>query len=150
MGDENLKIYITEYYKKLFGDPPQNSVTMMEDRIHDIPQLSTDENELLIKDYSLEEVHEAISQMERNKAPGPDGFPAEFYQTFWEVIKFDLMALFASFQRGDLPLIQQYRPICLLNVSFKIFTKVATIRISDVAHKVIRPTQTAFMPGGIF
>ena len=43
--------------------------------------------------------------------------------------------------------IQQYRPICLLNVSFKIFTKVATNRITEIAHKVIRPTQTAFMPG---
>ncbi|KAL5660997.1 hypothetical protein ACJX0J_028122, partial [Zea mays] len=26
----------------------------------------------------------AVFQMERNKAPGPNGFPAEFYQTFWE------------------------------------------------------------------
>ena len=43
--------------------------------------------------------------------------------------------------------IQQYRPICLLNVSFKIFTKVGTNRISEVAQTVIRPTQTAFMPG---
>jgi hypothetical protein len=43
--------------------------------------------------------------------------------------------------------IQQYRPICLLNVSFKIFTKVATNRIAEVAQKVIRPTQTAFIPG---
>jgi hypothetical protein len=43
--------------------------------------------------------------------------------------------------------IQQFRPICLLNVSFKIFTKVATNRVSDVAHKVVKPTQTAFMPG---
>jgi hypothetical protein len=32
-------------------------------------------------------------QMEKNKAPGPDGFPAEFYQSFWEVIKKDLMAM---------------------------------------------------------
>jgi hypothetical protein len=43
--------------------------------------------------------------------------------------------------------IQQYRPICLLNVSFKIFTKVATIRLNTVADHVVRPSQTAFMQG---
>jgi hypothetical protein len=104
--------------------------------------------------------------MERNKAPGPDGFPAEFYQKFWEVIKDDLMALFNQFSIGDLPLyklnfgvitllpkkedvvqIQQYRPICLLNVCFKIFTKAGTNRITGIAPRVIRPTQSAFMPG---
>jgi hypothetical protein len=114
----------------------------------------------------MEEIHKAIFQMEHNKSPGPDGFPAEFYQHFWEVIKLDLMALFECFQKGDLDLyklnfgvitllpkkenatqIQQYRPICLLNVSFKFFTKVATNRISEVAQKVIKPTQTAFIPG---
>jgi hypothetical protein len=91
------------------------------------------------------EVFDAIMQMEKNKAPGPDGFPAEFYQVLWGVVKDDLMQMFSSFQDGNLPLfhlnygtiillpkkenviqIQQYRPICLLNVSFKIFTKVGT------------------------
>jgi hypothetical protein len=43
--------------------------------------------------------------------------------------------------------IQQYRPICLLNVSFKIFTKVATNRLSSFAQKLIRPTQIAFLTG---
>jgi hypothetical protein len=28
-----------------------------------------------------------VFQLEHNKASGPDGFPAEFYQNFWEVIK---------------------------------------------------------------
>ena len=42
---------------------------------------------------------------------------------------------------------QQYRPICLLNVSFKIFTKVPTNRLSVVAQKIIRPSQTASIPG---
>jgi hypothetical protein len=42
--------------------------------------------------------------------------------------------------------IQQNCPICLLNVSFKVFTKVVTNRILEVANKVVRPTQTAFMP----
>jgi hypothetical protein len=47
----------------------------------------------------------------------------------------------------DATRIQQYRPICLLNVSFKIFTKVATIRLNSVADHIIKPTQTAFMRG---
>jgi hypothetical protein len=98
-------------------------------------------------------------QMEKNKAPGPDGFPAEFYQRFWETIKSDVMAMFLAFQRGELPLfhlnfgtiillpkkenaiqIQQYRLICLLNVSFKIYTKVGTNRVTEVAHTVVRLT----------
>jgi hypothetical protein len=37
--------------------------------------------------------------------------------------------------------------ICLLNVSFKIFTKVGTNRVTSIAHKVIKPTQSAFIPG---
>jgi hypothetical protein len=32
-------------------------------------------------------------------------------------------------------------------VVFKIFTKVATNRIALIADKIVRPTQTAFMPG---
>jgi hypothetical protein len=43
--------------------------------------------------------------------------------------------------------IQQYRLICLLNVSYKIFTKVATNRINQIADRIISPSQTAFMRG---
>jgi hypothetical protein len=50
-------------------------------------------------------------------------------------------------KKGNAMKIQEYRPICLLNVSFKIFTKVATNRVSNVAEKMIRPTQTVFMTG---
>ena len=76
------------------------------------------------------------------------------------------MNMFHDLHSGDLPLfslnfgvitllpktreankIQQYRPICLLNVSFKIFTKVATGRINSVPDHLISPTQTAFMCG---
>jgi hypothetical protein len=40
-------------------------------------------------------------------------------------------------KKEDAVKIQQYHPICLLNVSFKIFTKVGTNRITGIAPKVI-------------
>jgi hypothetical protein len=124
--------------------------------------VSDAENEQLMKPFSDEEVRETVFKMEHNKSPGPDGFPTEFYQACWNF----LMALFMNFHDDSLPLyrlnfgtiilipksreviiIQQYRSICLLNVSFKIFTKVASNRIMEIANKVISPTQTAFLPG---
>lgn len=165
IGQNNLKKYITDYYKKLFGSPNLNHFSLDEDTRDDIPQVSNIENELLIGSFSEAEIKKVVFQLEHNKAPGPDGFPAEFYQNFWEVIKKDLLALFEDFHNGILPLhslnfgvvtlvpkkeaikVENFRLICLLNVSFKIFTKVLTNRISIVAKKIIQPTQTAFIPG---
>jgi hypothetical protein len=64
----------------MFGEPQPSTVSMVESFNHDIPQLSHEENDILVKDFSEKEVFDAIMQMEKNKAPGPDGFPAEFYQ----------------------------------------------------------------------
>ena len=41
--------------------------------------------------------------------------------------------------------IEQFRLICLLNVSFNIFTKVGTNRLTQIAHSVVQQSQTAFM-----
>jgi hypothetical protein len=78
------------------------------------------------------------------------------------------MEILFSFHKGELPRfhlnfsedaihIQQYSPICLLNLSFKMstksffkkkmLTKVGTNRVSDVAEIVVQPTQTTFMSG---
>jgi hypothetical protein len=76
------------------------------------------------------------------------------------------MALFKDFYENKLPFfslnfgiitllpkqkdashIKQYRPICLLNVSFKIFTKVMINRMTGIASKLISPSQTTFMSG---
>jgi hypothetical protein len=43
--------------------------------------------------------------------------------------------------------IQMYRPICLLNVLFKIFTKVMNNRAILVAEEVISKIQSAFIKG---
>lgn len=35
-----------------------------------------------------------VFSMEKNKAPGPDGFPLEFYQKFWHIIRFSIKRMF--------------------------------------------------------
>jgi hypothetical protein len=93
---------------------------------------------MLTTPFTEKEVKDAIFEMKHNIASALDGFP-EFYQRFWEVIKYDLVTLFKEFHDDTLPLfhlnygiitllpkqkestnIKQFRPIC-----FKIFTKMA-------------------------
>ena len=104
VGDVNLKNYITEYYKGLFGPHTPNSFSMDETLRHDIPQVSEEENAALMAPFSDKEVKMAVFDMEHNKAPGPNGFSAEFYQFFWEVVKPDLMNLFYEFHARRLPI----------------------------------------------
>jgi hypothetical protein len=104
VGDDNLKAYITNYYKGLFGPPENTNITLVEDYIEDILHVSMAENNLLTSTFTEDEVKEAIFQMEHKKAPGPVGFPIEFYQVFWEILKEDLMALFDNFHEDKLPL----------------------------------------------
>ena len=40
VGQENLKIYISEYYKKLFGAPVTNNFSLDESVTNDMPQIS--------------------------------------------------------------------------------------------------------------
>jgi hypothetical protein len=77
-----------DFFQQLYTqDPaicPQDLLQLIESHI-------TDEmNERLCKDFSGEEISDALFQIRPLKAPGPDGFPAHFFQRHWEVMKHDI------------------------------------------------------------
>jgi hypothetical protein len=47
-------------------------------------------------------------------------------------------------KKEDVDRIKQYKPICLLNISFTVFTKVRTNRVTAI---VVRPSQSNFIHG---
>lgn len=76
------------------------------------------------------------------------------------------MALFEDFHKGVLDLkrlnfalvtlipkvgeatnMKQFRPISLLNCSFKIFSKLLTLRLTSVVQRIVSPNQSAFIKG---
>lgn len=66
-----------------------------------IPHLvSREMNEALLWPIFLSEVEGVVFNMKKGKAPGPDGFSIEFFQEFWEIIKFDLLEVVQESHRN--------------------------------------------------
>ncbi|XP_043714777.1 uncharacterized protein LOC122663141 [Telopea speciosissima] len=95
-------------------------------------------NDALCSTPYEEEIQGALFRMAPLKSPGPDGFPPVFYQKCWEVVKDDLVDAPES--------ADQFRPISLCNIAFKIVTKLIADRLSGALDQIISPSQSAFIP----
>lgn len=157
-------IYV--YYKKLFGKQVERKIHLDEEVWAEETKLNMDDNIMLTSPFTELEVQKVISDMKLNSAPGPDGFSSAFYKACWGVIRQDFMNLIEDFNKGNLDIarlnygaitlipkvqdafnVKQFRPICLLNVSFKILTNLWLNRLAAVVDKLIDKGQTAFIKG---
>lgn len=56
-----------------------------------IPNLVGEQvNELITKLPYVEDIKNTVFALNKDGAPGPDGFGAFFYQTYWDIIKIDM------------------------------------------------------------
>ncbi|MGL4561575.1 MAG: RNA-directed DNA polymerase [Brevinema sp.] len=115
----------------------------------------------------MEELDILITKTPFNKSPGPDGFPFEFYRSFWSDIKYLILDVFKQcLDRGELSesmkqglitlipkpnkdknVLDNWRPITLLNSDYKILAAVYAGRLKPCLEEVISPTQSGFMKG---
>lgn len=86
--------------EEVFHDHFVNLLGKPIDRAHslDLSYINISSHDLqdLEASFSKEEVWEAIRCLPPEKAPGPDGFSALFYQRCWGIIKQDIMAAFQA------------------------------------------------------
>ncbi|RVW47602.1 Transposon TX1 uncharacterized 149 kDa protein [Vitis vinifera] len=88
--------------------------------------------------FSMEEVFLALSELNGDKALGPDGFPLASWHlntTFLVLVP----------KKGEADDLCDYRPINLVGGLYKLLTKVLANRLRKVVSKVVSPTLNAFV-----
>jgi hypothetical protein len=128
---------------------------------------ATQNNELFRYTYSipdLNELHDLIRHMRSNAAPGPDGLNAAFYKSAWSWIQQDIQKLVTDFytyahmpteinqtfitlipKKNQPTTPQDYRPISLCNVIYKIISKSLANRLKNHLPNYVSHAQSAFI-----
>ena len=156
------------FYKDLYKSNASN-----DDDIEKYFESMTEENSFNDIDSSLceglvtiEECTLAVNKMKHNKFPGLDGITVEFYQTFWPLLGNFLIDVYnESYQHGSLPEsqrmavislifkggdeenIENYRPISLTNVDYRILAFTLAQRMQKTIGNMISNDQSAYIKG---
>jgi hypothetical protein len=155
-----------DFYKDLFAKEGRGDLTLSRDFWSPRDLVTEEENDILCAPFSEAEIKETIFSCYAEGAHGPDGLPFLFYQKFWDLIKEDIVGMFLDFHKGELSLsrlnfamltlipkvedannMKFFRPISLINCSFKKISKVLTLRLGKVCNKLVATNQSAFIKG---
>ena len=162
--------HVKEFYSNLFSSRDHtltdtNIETLLSPSLDQITVLSEDQKNSIESNISLDELAKTLYKMKNNKTPGNDGFPCEFYKMFWTKIKFFLLrsvnetykdkelmitarqCQITCLPKGDKPreFLKNWRPISLLNVTYKLISATLANRLKMVLPNIISKSQTGFL-----
>jgi len=157
---EELEKVAKDFYVNLFT--AQEAL----DNDHVPMKVTQQMNEELIKPFTTIEVERALFMMEANKAPGPNGFTAGFYQHHWKLLGPRITNVVLNFLHGgEMPPevnmttivliskvknpqeMKEFRAISLWNVLYKLCSEVLANCVKVYLDEIVLEEQSAFMLG---
>lgn len=161
--NETFKTFYSELYTSQSPPEKTNMMSFLDNL--NFPPISAIQKSEMDRPLESCEIANSIKLMQSGKAPGPDGYPIEFYKKFADKLTPLLLDMFNdSLDRGALPQTlteasitlllkpgkedsecSSYRPISLLNADYKILAKALALRLESVMPSIISPDQTGFM-----
>ena len=130
------------------------------------PSFTPDMTLVLDREFIEEEVKAAVFSLGSNKAHGPDGFHASFFQHNWKIVGREVTTMCLQVLNGGASVeeinstficlipkiksprkVSDFRPISLCNVVYKVITKTIANRLKLVLGDLIEENQSAFVPG---
>ena len=159
--EEEIRDGLVAAFQNLLSAPSGWSPSLPDMALNEI---GLEEADRLEESFYEEEIWTAISGLNSDKAPGPDGFPTAFWIFSWDFVKKEVLGFFKEFHEQSrfvknlnatfLVLIptkqtvedlKDLRPISLVGGLYKILAKVLANRIKRVLDKVISKSQNAFV-----
>ena len=155
----------TEFYTNLFNKPA--TVPLLEEVFHP-PHLRLPEERGRELDlpFTDEEIKSAIHRLKPNRSPGPDGLPGEVFKQDPDIIVPHVQELLklVLYQKtppegftnaitkllpkdGPSPKLAKYRPISLLDTSYKVIASMMAQRLKPILPEIIHPDQSGFVMG---
>ena len=155
---------IHNFYSTLYDSQKINEYEINEYLNEFKPNEINMQEQQILNDYiTNEEILNAINQLNFDKSPGEDGLTAEFYKTFSYDLVNVLNELYNNIlitetttktmnmgiitliykNKGSLEDLKNWRPITLLNIDYKILTKILTNRLKLIETNIINNLQSS-------
>jgi hypothetical protein len=128
--------------------------------------MTEEEANYLYQPVTLEEVKEVLLLFKKEKSPGPDGWTTELFVYFFYLVGEDILAMveesrilgaiLGGLNATFLTLIPKannptsfddFRPISLCNLAYKIISKVIANRLKPLLSKALSLEQMGFLKG---
>lgn len=157
--------FVTNFYKNLYKAVHHPDSSQLFNSLRN-PIIANEEFKANCSDeITLEEIKDSICRLKNNKSPGNDGLTSEFFKLFVDKISPFLLAVYEeSFLRGELPpslkqgiitlipkpnkdllVIDNWRPITLLNNDYKVIASVLASRLKSGLKSLISVNQSGFI-----
>lgn len=166
---EKIKECFEFFYRDLYSQPVAADEAQIDSFLGrlDLPKLTDSQNEELIKPITNREVDLAISRLKRGKSPGSDGYNTEWYKC----LRLELLPILTntfnwilgggtpppSWSEAIISIIPKegkdrqecdnYRPISVLNLDYKLFTSIMARRLEKILASVASFDQAGFIRG---
>ncbi|XP_026435797.1 uncharacterized protein LOC113333589 [Papaver somniferum] len=155
---------LVDFFEKRFQE---QAVEISEDILDVITNIITESDQFMLEvTPEADEIKVVVFAMDGDNAPGPDSSSRMFYKACWEIIQHDFINVVQYCWKRKyipkglnskflviLPKVQgakkpnQFRPISLSNFSYKVFTKIISLRMASLMNKLVSPQQVAYIKG---
>ena len=164
-NDLGIKELGVRHFRNIFQDDHLTNIEAQMKVVRLFPSfINDDERESFTCQISLEEIESTLKSFKKDKAPGPNGWPVEFYLAFFDILGPELLDLVETSRKEGrvtpslnstfIALIHKkenpstfsdFRPISLCKLVYKLISKVVAQQLKPFLDRHISPQQFGFL-----